>query len=472
MIRMKIVMKFGGSSVANGTMIRRAAEIVAKESTQNQITVVSSAMEGVTDSLLTMASEVSNRGADPIQKFVRDLYERHLLAIQLGTENSDLQRQAEKKLKKQLHDLEEVFTGIAILRELTPRSKDHILSFGEQLLVPIFEMVLQDLGLKAKSITGKEAGIVTDDIFGDASPLKEQTRESVRREVGKILRRETIPVITGFVAANQNGNYTTLGRGGSDYTATIIGDSLDFDEVWILTDVDGFMTSDPRLVPEARLLSTISYLEAIEMVAFGAKAMHPKALIPAAEKKIPIRIKNTFNPKSSGTLIAETEMVPSKRIVKALGLIRDVAMINVSGTEMVGRPGMAGRIFDILGKNGINILMISQSVSEANITFLVSRNLSARTVSVLEIAFLGKGLIREVRAEDNVSVISVLGAGMRGTPGIAAKVFGAVASHGINVRMVAQGSSELNISFAVQEQDCEEALRVIHKKFKLEMNNY
>ena len=142
-------------------------------------------------------------------------------------------------------------------------------------------------------------------------------------------------------------------------------------------------------------------------------------------------------------------------------------MINVSGTEMVGRPGMAGRIFDVLGKNEINILMISQSVSEANITFLVRRNLSARTVSVLEIAFLGKGLIREVRAEDNVSVISVLGAGMRGTPGIAAKVFGGVASHGINVRMVAQGSSELNISFAVQEQDCEEVLRVIHKKFKL-----
>ena len=338
-------------------------------------------------------------------------------------------------------------------------------------MVPIFETVLQDLGLKAKSVTGKEAGIVTDDIFGEATPLKEQTRENVRREVGKMLRRGIIPVVTGFVAANQNGNYTTLGRGGSDYTVTIIGDSLDLDEVWILTDVDGSMTSDPRLVPEARLLSTISYLEAIEMVAFGAKAMHPKALIPAAEKKIPIRVRNTFNPKSPGTLITDTEMVPSKRIVKALGLIRDVAMINVSGTEMVGRPGMAGRIFDVLGKNGINILMISQSVSEANITFLVSRNLSARTVSVLEIAFLGKGLIREVRAEDDISVISVLGAGMRGTPGIAAKVFGAVASHGINVRSVAQGSSELNISFAVQERDCEEVLRVIHKKFKLEMNN-
>jgi len=343
-----------------------------------------------------------------------------------------------------------------------------VLSFGERLSTPIVCGALRDLELDAQFYTGGEVGIVTDSNFGEAIPLMNLTKHQVKEKIDPLLEKGTVLVVTGFIAATQDGITTTLGRGGSDYTATIIGAALAADEVWIWTDVDGLMTSDPKIVPSAKMLPELSFQEATEMTIFGAKAMHPRALEPAMEENIPVRIRNTFNLENPGTLLVKEQKIKLGEVVKAVTLIKSVALVNVSGAGMVGTPGTAAKVFDALGRNNINILMISQSVSEANISFVIKRNLLERAVSTLEIALLGRGLIREVTTEDDVCVVAVVGAGMKGTPGVASRIFTAIAKKGINVRMIAQGSSELNISFVVKETDGEEAVRAVHEEFELD----
>ncbi len=246
-----------------------------------------------------------------------------------------------------------------------------------------------------------------------------------------------------------------------------MGAALEADEVWIWTDVDGLMTSDPKIVPEAKIIPEMSFQEATELTIFGAKAMHPRALEPARKDGIPVRIRNVFNPDNPGTLILQDEQIKTKDGVKAVTIVKNVAVITVSGAGMVGAPGTAAKVFEVLGKENINILMISQSVSEANISLVIQRNLLERAVNTLEIALLGRDFIREVMSEDDVCVVAVLGAGMKGIPGVASRIFSAVSQKGINVRMIAQGSSELNVSFVVKEKDGTETVRAIHKEFKL-----
>jgi aspartate kinase len=227
------------------------------------------------------------------------------------------------------------------------------------------------------------------------------------------------------------------------------------------------MTSDPKIVPSAKTINELSFQEATELTIFGAKAMHPRALEPARKEGIPVRIRNVFNPENPGTLITKEKKIKTKDGVKAVTLVGNVAVITVSGAGMVGAPGTAAKVFEVLGKENINILMISQSVSEANISLVIQRNLLERAVNTLEIALLGRDFIREIISEDDVCVVAVLGAGMKGMPGVASRIFSAVANKGINVRMIAQGSSEINVSFVVKENDGEETVRAIHKEFKL-----
>jgi aspartate kinase len=259
---------------------------------------------------------------------------------------------------------------------------------------------------------------------------------------------------------------TTLGRGGSDYTATILGYCLDVDEVWLWSDVDGLMTADPRIVKDARVLPTVSFNEAIEMAIFGAKGLHPRALEPAMKSNIKVRIKNTFNPSHPGTLIT-AKPEKSNMIVKAVLLVKDAAMISVRGASMVGRPGTVAKILETLARENINVMMISQSVSESSVSMVIKRDALSRALNRLETALLGTGLVEDIESEDDVNVIAVVGEGMRGTPGVASKVFGAVAKRGINVRMIAQGSSELNISFVVKEEDGNEAVKAVHDEYGL-----
>ncbi|MCJ7722146.1 aspartate kinase [Candidatus Bathyarchaeota archaeon] len=464
----KIVMKFGGTSVANGKNIRHVAKLIAdNRSNDCRVVAVVSALEGVTNQLIQAAEEAKKGNREYIHKFKQEILERHLTTAKEAIKNKQLEDAAEHVVKARICELEQVLTGIVFVGELTPKSRDTVISFGEKLSAPIVSGALKDIGLESEHLTGGDAGIVTDNNFGEAGLLLNFTKYQLKKNLEPMLKKGTVPVLTGFIAATQDGETTTLGRGGSDYTATIVGAALEADEVWIWTDVDGLMTSDPKIVPEAKIIPDMSFQEATELTIFGAKAMHPRALEPARKDGIPVRIRNVFNPDNPGTLIVQDEQIKTKDGVKAVTIVKNVAVITVSGAGMVGAPGTAAKVFEVLGKENINILMISQSVSEANISLVIQRNLLERAVNTLEIALLGRDFIREVMSEDDVCVVAVLGAGMKGIPGVASRIFSAVSQKGINVRMIAQGSSELNVSFVVKEKDGTETVRAIHKEFKL-----
>ena len=370
-------------------------------------------------------------------------------------------------LDQESRELERALTGISYLGELTSRSRDYVLSFGERLSTLVLAGALHDSGLNVQRLTGEEAGIVTDASFGEATPLMHVTQQKLKETLFPLISSRRIPVITGFIAATEDGIPTTLGRGGSDYTATIIGSALGADEVWIWTDVDGIMTADPRIEHTAQTIREISFMEAMEMAHFGAKAMHPRALEPAAKIGLPVRVKNTFNPKGPDTLIIQHQRIKSGNVVKAVTSVREASMVTVSGEGMHGAPGTAAKVFDVLGKNDVNVLMISQSSSEANISLVIARPKLDTAITALKQSLLNESLFKEITSEPDVSIVAAVGAGMKGTPGIAAKLFRAVADKGVNVKMIAQGSSELNISFIVRENDVVGSVHALHQAFGL-----
>jgi len=462
-------MKFGGTSVATGENIRRVAKIVAGSVKKDQrVVVVVSALAGVTNQLVEEAEQAKKKDEKQIQEFTRKLVEKHVATATEAIKDKSIQKEVEQVIRKTVSSLEKVLTGICYVGEITPKSKDYVLSFGERLSAPIVWGALRDIKLETQCFTGKEAGIVTDENFGEARPLMHVTAHQVKGKLEPLLEKNVVPVVTGYTAATQDGVVTTLGRGGSDYTATILSVALAADEVWIWTDVDGILTTDPKIVKSARRLPQLSYGEAAEMAIFGAKAMHPSALEPVIEAQIPVRIRNVFNPENHGTLIVDGQEAKSTEVVKAVAMIKDVAMINIRGAAMVGAPGSYSKVFDVMGKNNINIMMVSAAVSEANISLIIRRNLLGRALSTLEIALLGRGVVNEITSEDDVCVIAVMGANMKGTLGVASRIFTTVAKKGINIRMIAQGSSELNVSFVVKEKDGVAVVRAIHEEFKLD----
>jgi len=465
----KIVMKFGGTSVGTGENIRHVAEIVTQYAKNDcRVAVVVSALAGVTNELVEIAEQAKKGDEKRIQAFTTELSEKHLAAISEAIVNKQLQKETEKIVEATISELNKVLIGICYVGDITPKSRDYVLSFGERLSAPIVCGALRDLKFEAQFFTGKDAGIVTDSNFGEADPLMDFTTHRIGLTIAPLLEKGVIPVVTGYTAADQDGVVTTLGRGGSDYTATILGVALAADEVWIWTDVDGIMTTDPKIIPSAKKLPLLSYQEAAEMAIFGAKAMHPRALEPVIKAGIPVRIRSVFHPDNDGTLITKEPALKPTEVVKAVALIKDVAMLNVSGGGMVGAPGSYAKVFEVLGKNNINVMMVSTAVSEANMSLVIRRGLLGRALSTLEIALLGRGLVSEVTAEDDVCVIAVMGANMQGTLGVASRLFATVARAGINIRMIAQGSSELNISFVVKEKDGEAVVRAIHEEFKLD----
>jgi aspartate kinase len=467
---MKIVMKFGGTSVGTGENIRHVADSVTQYAKKDyKVAVVVSALAGVTNSLLEVACQAKKSDEKQIDAFTKELLEKHVEAISTAISSKLIQKEVTQITEKTISELEKVLTGICYVGELTPKSKDYVASFGERLSAPIVCGAIRDHKFESQCFTGKEAGIVTDSNFGEANPLMNYTTHLIRERIGPMFEKGTIPVVTGFIAANQDGIVTTVGRGGSDYTATILGVALQVDEVWIWTDVDGIMTTDPKIVPTARMLPQLSYQEAAEMAIFGAKAMHPRALGPVIKENIPVRIRSVFHPENPGTLITKEPNAKVTEAVKAVAMIKDVAMLNVNGAAMVGAPGSYAKVFDVLGKNNINVMMISTAASEANISMIIKRGLLGRAISNLEIALLERGgIVSEVSAEDDVAVIAVMGANMKGTLGVASKIFSTVAKKGINIRMIAQGSSELNISFVVKEKDGVSVVKAIHEEFNLD----
>ena len=468
----KIVMKFGGTSVGTGESIRDVADSVTQYAKNDcRVAVVVSALAGVTNNLIEIAYQAKRSDEKQIEAFTKELLQKHLEAVSSAITSKQIQKEVIKITEKTISELEKVLTGICYVGELTPKSKDYVASFGERLSAPIVWGAIKDHKLETQSFTGKEAGIVTDSNFGEADPLMNFTTHLLRERLDPLMEKGVIPVVTGFIAANQDGVVTTVGRGGSDYTATILGAALEVDEVWIWTDVDGILTTDPKIVPSARMLPQLSYQEAAEMAIFGAKAMHPRALGPVIKENIPVRIRSVFHPENPGTLITKEPNSKVTEAVKAVAMVKDVAMLNINGAAMVGAPGSYAKIFDVLGKNNINVMMISTAASEANISMIIKRGLLGRAISKLEIALLDRGgVVSEVSAEDDVAVIAVMGANMKGTLGVASRIFSTVAKKGINIRMIAQGSSELNISFVVKEKDGIAVVRAIHEEFNLDKN--
>jgi aspartate kinase len=459
-------MKFGGSSLANAARIKNAARIVQRFLPENKMVVVASAMNDTTDRLVEMG-ELARKGENArVRKILSRIQNLHIKTARAAS-TKNTRKELLNLIDRLNRDLEKTVEGISHLRELTPRSRDYLLSFGERLCAPILAAAIRSLGLKTRALTGAEAGITSDERFGEANPLVEVSYHEIRRRLGPLLARNEIPVVTGFIAASVDGSITTIGRGGSDYTASLLGAALNTDEIWIWTDVDGLMTADPRIVKDARVLPTVSFGEALELSFFGAKMMHPRAVQPAAQRKIPVRIRNSSKPTLEGTLVSSGETQNGGRIVKAVSIIRSVGIVTVSGTGMIGSPGAAAKVFMALGSNNVNVMMISQGSSEATISCVVARKDVDNAVRALQLSLLGQGLVDKVVAEKDTCIIAVVGSGMKGTPGVAARIFGAVARKRINVRVVAQGSSEYNVSFVVSEDQGPEAVRAIHEEFHL-----
>jgi aspartate kinase len=463
---MRLVMKFGGTAVDSPDKIRHVAKIISTFRKNNEIICVVSAVRGLTDGLLSISESVRKGDKASIESFVKRARAIHEEIAEKGISNIALRQEALRIVSQTAAELEEVLGGIVLLGEVTPKTLDYLMSFGERFSAPIVSFGLQDAGIKSTYLTGKEAGIVTDSNYGEAKPLIDTTRLRVKLKLEPLLGQEIVPVITGFIGADQNGNVTTIGRGGSDYSATMIASAVSADEVWLWSDVDGLMTADPKLAPRASVLKEVSFSEAMEMALYGAKYIHPRAFEPVIDTKIPIRVRNTFNVKHKGTLITQNPSKESQRIVKSVSVIRHTALIDVSGGGMVGAPGTAAKIFDTLAKNRINIMMISQSPSESSISMVVRKGDLDRATTTLELSLLGK-VIKQINVNEDVAVIAVVGSGMRGIKGVAAKVFGAVAKYGINVIMIAQGSSELNLAFVVNDSECQRAVNALHEEFAL-----
>jgi len=458
-------MKFGGTSLSSANKVRNVSKIVKDHSHHHQITIVASALSGVTNSLVRLSEQAKVSSSEKIAIELDKLSELHTNISKNSIKDSKIKDEVLENISSTLDELKRLLEGISALGEITPRSRDLILSFGERLAVLVIIGALKDIRVNAKHFNGAEAGIVTDEEYGEANPLMSITKMKISKTLQPLLSKGIVPVVTGFMAATQTGDITTLGRGGSDFTATILGAALSADEIWICTDVNGMMTTDPKVMPNARTIPQLSYSEALEMTVFGAKALHPRALEPAQENKISVRVKNTFNLSGPDTLISNDQSVDRGEVAKSVALIKDVAMVNIEGAGMVGKPGIAAKIFDTFARKEINILMISQSVSEANISLVIRRNHLEKIINTLEISLLGRGFANRVNAEDDVGVIAVVGAGMQGSQGVAARVFKAVAEKGINIRMIAQGSSELNISIVIKEKNCEKAVMAIHEEF-------
>lgn len=466
---MKLVVKFGGTSISSDKKIRDVSNYLHSLSKKNQIIAVCSAVSGVTDDLIEISKLIQKGNKEQANKLIKKIIQKHNQLAKDSIKKSQNKKKLLDKLNSDFTELEELLHGMILLGEVTPRSLDYLISFGERLSINLVAFALLDFGSKSIPLTGKEVGIVTDSNFGKARPLIDTTKIRVSKTIGTLLDKKIIPVVGGFSGADQHGSITTFGRGGSDYTATTIASCINADEIWLMSDVDGLMTADPKIVKDAKVLKEVSYIEAIEMALFGAKQIHPRTFEPLLSKKILMRIRSSFNTNNLGTFVTASPDIATKKTVKCVSAIRNNGLIDVRGGSMVGTPGTAAKIFSTLAESGVNIMMISQSPSESSISIVVKKTDLDKAVSALEMNLLGK-IIKKLEVTTNVSIIALIGSGMRGTVGVASRVFGAVEKKRVNVVMIAQGSSELNIAFVVKDSECNSVVQALHDEFELSKN--
>lgn len=464
------VCKFGGTSVGTDDAVRQALRVVL--GAPGGLCVVVSAMAGVTDQLLAIAGSALKGDKDAGKRGAVEFSGRYGPLISAVIPAGAIRERLQKDLEDFCDDLRAVCDSVCTLRELTARTSDQIVARGERMLAMIFNGALESEKVKTRYVDATEL-ISVHLRHGLLSPDYQKTIAACDRLIKVALSQGETIVVPGFIGRGERGEVLTLGRGGSDYSAAILAHGLDAAEVTLYKEVDGLMTADPRHVPQARVIPALHFREAAELAYYGAKILHPRSMIPLADKRIPLVIKNTFKahrPDHVGTRIS-AEVVTGAYPVKALTAAINQALVSVEGKGMMGVPGIAARTFGAMAKTGISVSMISQASSESSICFVVPDADKSKALTALNDEFqyeIAEGLIDRVRGEDAVAILAVVGLGMRGLRGIAGRVFSCLADAGINIAAIAQGSSELNISIAIMANGVKDALNALHHEFRLD----
>ena len=456
------VLKFGGTSVANAENIKKVIEIVKLSSQKDKTIVVVSALGGVTDLLLNAAS-LSETGNELYKEKLNEFEKRHLEAVKQLIPVAQ-QSQLLSLVKKSCNELEDICNGVFLLGELTARSKDRISSYGEWISSQIIAAAFNANKVDAVWKDAKEL-IVTNSTFTAAEVDFNETNSKLNGYYNS--QSASIIIIPGFIATDKNGVTTTLGRGGSDYTAAIIASALNAKALEVWTDVSGMMTADPRLTNNARIIPNISYQEAMELSHFGAKVIYPPTIQPVMNKAIPVWIKNTFAPEDAGTLIESTSS-SNGNIVRGISSINNIALISLEGSGMIGIPGFSKRLFEALSSEKINVILITQSSSEHSICVGIDSKDAGKAKHSIDIAFANEIVLQKVeplKVEADLSIVALVGENMKNHTGISGRMFGAMGRNGVNIRAIAQGSSEKNISTVIATKNVKKAINVLHEEF-------
>ncbi|MBK9166776.1 MAG: aspartate kinase [Bryobacterales bacterium] len=461
-----LVMKFGGTSMGSAERIRTAADLAAREKQHRPVLVVVSAMSKVTDLLLDAMRHAEAGDRAGLDAHLQTLQDRHLETLR-ELLPADKQEAAHGGVLSLVADFQRLAQGMLMLNERPARAADEAVSIGERLSALLISAYLESEGIRSLAINAATV-IVTDALFGNASPLMEPTREKARRDLLPWLESGVLPVVTGFNGATADGRPTTLGRGGSDFSASILAAVLDAAEVWIWTDVDGIMTADPRLVPEAKVLPEVTYNEAAELAYNGAKVLHPRTLAPLIEREIPVWSKNSFAPEKPGTKIVSH--LNGRRGARAVTSTASVALIALEPSAAVVGARLMARALDALGRANIEILALTSSSFRQSFCFLVRQGELSAALESLEAALsleFAHGYLKPVEVDEDVGLLAVAGEGMRGETGIAGRLFTAISREQVNIIAIAQGSSELTISIVVRRDGLEKAVRAVHGECRL-----
>jgi aspartate kinase len=460
-----VIMKFGGTSVGTPQAIQQCAQIVTATLEKfSEVVVVTSALSGVTDTLLHAANQASIGNLVAVEEEVDSLRQRHTKMLDAVAQAGPEKEIARASLAKHLDQFASLCQAVGILGEASPRALDTIASLGERMAILILSEALRTSGVSAIPVEASRL-VITDEVYQSATPDMKKTAAQIRAVIPPMLKDRQVPVITGFIGATEKGVITTLGRGGSDYTAAILGVALQADQVWIWTDVDGVMTTDPRIVTQARTIDVLSFREISELAYYGAKVLHPKTIRPVVEAGIELKVLNTFHPDHSGTRIVQDLSPSNGNTIKAVTIIKGLRLITLEGRGMLGVPGVAARTFRSIASTRTSVPLISQASSEQSICFAVPSESTDSVISAIQNEFereISRRDIDSVWATGEVVIISVVGAGMRSIPGVAGRVFSTLGTEQVNVIAIAQGSSEVSISFIVAAEDGTRAVQALH----------